>query len=179
MRKLLLAFTVCLLPLWAAGELSNRRAPGFSLPDSNVKRYDLADYRGKVVVLEFMQTKCPHCGPFGDILEEAARRYAGRLQVLSIVTTPPDDAGTVARFVKDHRISFPVLFDCGQMAGSYMMATPQNPSFDVPHVFLVDQNGFIRNDFGYGLLTREIFEGRGLFAEVEKLLSGPAAPAKK
>ena len=175
MRKFLLASTLCLAPLWAAGELSNRRAPGFSLPDSNVKRYDLADYRGKVVILEIMQTKCPHCGPFADILEDISRKYAGRLQVLSIVTTPPDDAGTVAKFSKDHRISYPILFDCGQAAGSYMMSTPQNPSFDIPHIFLIDQNGMIRNDIGYSLLTREIFEGRGLFAEVEKLL----APAKK
>ena len=175
MRKLGFVLAIVVIPLWAAGELSNRRSPGFSLPDSNIKRYDLADYRGKVVVLEFMQTKCPHCGPLADTLEAIAKKYAGQVQILSIVTTPPDDATTVGKFVKDHRVSYPILFDCGQAMGSYMKATPQNPSFDIPHVFLIDGDGVIRNDFGYSLLTREIFEGRGLFAEVEKLL----APAKK
>ena len=38
--------------LEAAGELSNRRAPGFSLPDSNINYHDLGDYRGKIVLVD-------------------------------------------------------------------------------------------------------------------------------
>ena len=174
MRKLGFVLAIVVMPLWAAGELSNRRAPGFALPDSNIKHHDLADYRGKVVVLEIMQTQCPHCGKFAEILEAIAQKYAGRVQILSLVN-PPDTTTTVEKFAREHRVSYPMLFDCGQAAGSYVKATPQNPSFDIPHVFLIDGDGMIRNDFGYSLLTREIFEGRGLFAEVEKLL----APAKK
>ena len=46
---------VC-MPAFAAGALSNRRAPGFSLPDSTMKQHDPLDYRGKILLLEFMQT---------------------------------------------------------------------------------------------------------------------------
>lgn len=172
MRKLLLVSTLCLAPLWAAGELSNRRAPGFSLPDSSIKQHDIADYRGKIVVLEIMVTNCPHCARFADLLESVAEKYRDKVQVLSMVN-PPDTTASVNKFIQDHRISYPIVFDCGQAAGSYMRATPQNPSFDVPHVFLIDQSGIIKNDFGYGLLTREIFEGRGLFVEIDKLLAPP------
>ena len=180
MHRFLLAVTVCLAPLWGSGELSNRRAPGFSLPDVNIKQHDLADYRGKIVVLEIMLSSCAHCVKFAPVLEQISQKYAGRVQVLSIVN-PPDTTGTVGKFVRDHGLSYPVLFDCGQAAGSYMMATPQKPSFDIPHVFLIDQAGIIKNDFGYGVLTLEFFEGRGLFNEVEKLLGAPGggAPAKK
>jgi len=174
-----LALTLALVlpaPVWAAGELSNRRAPGFSLPDMKLKQHDLADYRGKVVLLEIMLTSCPHCLQFARILEQVSQKYAGRVQVLSIVN-PPDTSATVAKFVQEQKVGYPLLFDCSQVAGSYMKATPQKPSFDIPHLFLIDQNGFIRNDFGYGVLTLNIFEGKGLFAQVEKLLSG--APAKK
>ncbi len=170
MRKFLLVSALCLVPLWAAGELSNRRAPGFSLPDSTIKQYDIADYRGKIVVLEIMVTTCPHCAKFADVLESVAVKYRDKVQVLSMVN-PPDTTASVNKFIQDHRVSYPIVFDCGQAAGSYMRATPQNPSFDVPHVFLIDQNGVIKNDFGYGLLTREIFEGRGLFVELDKLLA--------
>ena len=169
MRRLL-PLALAALPLFAAGELSNRRAPGFSLPDAKVKQHDLADYRGKVVLLEIMLTNCPHCAKFATILEEVARKYAGRVQVLSIVN-PPDNDVTVGRFAAQHKVSYPILFDCGQVAGSYMMATPRKPSFDIPHLFLIDATGQIRNDFGYSVLTRGIFEGRDLFAEVDKLLS--------
>ena len=178
MRKFLLGFTVFLAPLWAAGELSNRRAPGFSLPDSNIKQHDLSDYRGKAVLLEIMLTSCPHCAKFARILEEIAQKHAGRVQVLSIVN-PPDTTTTVNKFSRDNGISYPILFDCGQAAGSYMLATPQKPSFDTPHVFLIDEAGIIKNDFGYSVLTLGIFEGRGLFAEVEKLLQPAASGAAK
>ncbi len=174
MRKFVLALTVCLVPLWASGELSNRRAPGFALPDSKIKYHDLADYRGKLVVVEIMLTNCPHCEKFAEILEEAARKYAGRVQVLAIAN-PPDTTATVGKFIQSNRISYPVLFDCGQVSGSYFMATPQRPSFDIPHVFLIDANGVIRSDFAYSPLTLGIFEGRGLFAEIEKILAAPAA----
>jgi len=178
MRKSLFLAALAAAPLWAAGELSNRRAPGFSLPDSALKQHDLADYRGKVVVLEVMLTTCPHCAKFAPILEEVARKLAGRVQVLTIVN-PPDTTGTVVKFIKDHKLSYPVLFDCGQVAASYMRASLERPSFDIPHLFLIDANGVIRNDFGYSVLTLGIFEGKGLMAEVEKLLAPPAAPKKK
>ncbi len=50
-----------------------RRAPGFALPNSQMKVVDLADYRGKIVVLEFMQTTCPHCAAFADISVRRSR----------------------------------------------------------------------------------------------------------
>lgn len=179
MRKILFLAALSLAPIWAAGELSNRRAPGFSLPDSMIKQHDLQDYRGKVVVLEIMLTNCPHCGDFAPTMEEIAKKYAGQVQVLAIVN-PPDTTATVANFVKTHGVSYPILFDCGQVAGSYVMATPQKPGFDIPHVFLVDQEGMIRNDFSYGVLTAGIFQGRALFAEVEKLLGkGGGGTARK
>ena len=56
--------------LVADGELSNRRAPGFSLPDGNLKQHDLQDYRGRVVLVEFMQSQCPNCAAFSRVLEQ-------------------------------------------------------------------------------------------------------------
>ena len=41
---------------------------------------------------------------------------------------------------------------------------------DVPHLFIIDQHGMIRNDFSYKEDARPIFEGPGLNAEVDKLL---------
>jgi peroxiredoxin len=177
MRRVLLLLVLSVAPVWAAGELSNRRAPGFSLPDSALRQHDLADYRGKVVLLEIMLTNCAHCNKFAPILETIQRRYAGRLQVLAIVN-PPDNTSTVGQYIKQHSASYPILFDCGQVAGSYMRANLQKPSFEVPHVFLIDQNGQIRNDFGYSVMNMGIFEGKDLYGHIDKLL-GTAPAAKK
>ena len=162
--------------LMASGELSGRRAPGFSLPDLHVKQHDLEDYHGKIVVLDIIQTKCPHCAAFSEVLEKMHQRYGGKVVVLSIVN-PPDTQATVSRYVTEHKISTPVLFDCGQVSVSYLKVTPANPKADVPHVFLIDGQGEIRNDYSFDFDHRNIFEGDALNAEIDRLLA-ETAPAK-
>src|SRR5574340_749847 len=178
MKRALLLLAVCAAMLPGAGALSGRRAPGVSLADTTGRQHDLQDYRGKYVVVEFFQSTCPHCAAFADVLTEAYTRYAGRVQILSIAVYP-DKAPDVQRYMSGHKVRYPVLFDCGQVTASYYKATPQNPTVEFPHVFIVDPQGMIRNDYGYSLLTRDIFEGKGLFRELDRLLGAPAAPARK
>ena len=166
--------SVCLL---AAGELSGRRAPGFSLPDSNLKQYDLGDYRGKIVLVDIMQTACPHCQVFVRTLEEVKAKYGLKVAILTVVT-PPDTIDTVRQFVARNFVTTPVLFDCGQMAASYLKVTPQNPRIVLPHLFIIDGEGMIRNHYAYEG-NKEIFEGKALFAELDRMLAPPPAPRKK
>jgi len=177
MRRLLY-LSVCLAGVLAAGELSNRRAPGFSLPDSRLQQWDLQDFRGKVVVLDIMKTDCPDCQKLAVTLERVRARYGDKVQILSIVN-PPDNQTTVAQFIATYKVQTPILFDCGQVAASYLKATPQRPSITVPHVFLIDQNGIIRNDFASTPQNKAIFHGDGLMAEIDKLLAPPPRPAGK
>ena len=165
---------LCLLLLSAAsvfgaGELSGRRAPGFSLPESPGKQHDPQDYRGKILIVDFMQVTCEHCVTFSAILEQAKAKYGDKIVVLSIVN-PPSDAKGVADFIAQHKIKTPILFDCGQVAYSYLK--PTSPTITIPHVFLIDGEGMIRNDFAFDDSTLEIFQGKGLFAEIDKLLAG-------
>jgi peroxiredoxin len=170
MRVFLIA-ALCAVSL-APGEQAVRRAPGFSLPDATRRLYDLQDYRGKVVLIDIMKTDCPHCQVFSRILEQAKATYGERVAVLSVVH-PPDTATTVARYVAENKVTVPVLFDCGQMAFSYI----RTQSLQVPHLFIVDREGIIRGDFRYALDTREIFEGKGLFREIDRVLA--ASPPKR
>lgn len=165
-----LCLVVCAASLVASGELSGRRAPGFSLPDMNLKQYDPADYRGKILLIEFMKTSCPHCERFSEILEEVATKYRGRVEVLSVVNWS-DNTTTVKKYIEEKKLSVPILFDSGQMASSYFKATPQNPNFNVPHVFIIDAQGIIQDDYGYSPLTKGIFEGRDLFTELDRMLA--------
>jgi peroxiredoxin len=159
--------------LFASGELSGRRAPGFSLPDLHGQQHDLQDYHGKVVLLDIIQTTCPHCQALADVLGKVESKYGEKVAILSI-TIPPDNQKAVAQFVAAHSVAYPVLFDCGQVSASYLKATPQNPKVNVPHLFLIDGQGTIRNDFGYEFNTRNIFEGDGLDLEIDRLLAGKA-----
>jgi peroxiredoxin len=161
--------------LFAASDMIGHRAPGFSLRDGANRYHDPLDYRGKILIVEFMQTTCPHCATFSKILEEASAKYAGKVSILSIVN-PPDTPDKVAQYVVTNKVRIPILFDCGQIAASYVHWMPGKAGgFDLPRVFIIDASGVIQRDLEYSALTKEIFEGRGLFNELDKLLQAPAA----
>jgi len=161
--RTIIAALLCAVALLAAD--ASRRAPGFSLPDSKMQQHDLADYRGKVVILEFMQTGCPHCAAFNSVLSQVERKYGDRVAILAIVN-PPSDINGVNAYVVANKIAHPLVFDSGQVAYSYF----RTGTFDVPHVYLIDANGGIREDFGYSDSTKDIFEGNGLFPHIEAVL---------
>jgi thiol-disulfide isomerase/thioredoxin len=151
-----------------------RRAPGFAIPDRSMKVHDLYDYRGKPLVLEFMNTSCPHCAAFAGVLAKVQERFGDKVAILAIAN-PPDNFNTVAQYIAANNVAYPVLFDMGQVAYSYVLKT----TFDLPQIYLIDANGMIANSFSYSPLTREIFEGDGLSAEIAKLLPpATSVPAK-
>ena len=170
MRKFALILACAALPL-AAQSLSGRRAPSFSLPDSKLQQHDILDYRGKWLLLDFMKTDCPHCKALSQTLEGVRRRFEGKVAILSIVISPPEDMNTVGKYMTENKLTNPIAFDMGQVAIVYFQATPQRSSFDTPHLFLIDPDGKIVRDWGESGQTREILEGKGLAATLDVLLS--------
>ena len=156
--------------LLASGELSNRRAPGFSLPDAGYEHFfDLQDYRGKVVLIDIMSTTCPHCMLLSTTLETVKTKFGDKVQVLSVVL-PPDNRETINKYILKNKITVPILCDQGQMTISYFNARPDQAKISVPHLFLIDKQGMIRQDWAYDESDHSVFEGPGLLPEIEKLL---------
>ena len=143
MKTVLLTLAFALL---LPAQFDNRRAPGFSLPEvMTQKQFDLMDFRGKAVVIEFMRTDCPRCRALSTALEQVKNKYAGKLQVLSIVTQP-DTQRTVAAYVNDIKMTSPILYDMGQVMVSYLKLSPQNPTVHMPTVYVIDKSGMIRRE---------------------------------
>lgn len=173
MKRILITL-LCAAALSGADSL--RRAPGFALPDSKMEIVDLADFRGKIVLLEFMQTTCPHCAGFATVLNEVEQKYGNKIQILAVVKAPEDNSATVAQYAAGHKVTYPILFDAGQMAYSYV----RTPTLAYPHLYVIDGNGNIRRDYLYGVTTRDIFEGKGLLRDLDLLLGeGVSGAAKK
>jgi peroxiredoxin len=155
------------LPL-AAQNLSGRRAPGFSLPDSAMMQHDLLDYRGRWLLIDFMKTDCTHCMALSKVMEQVHAQFP-KVGLLSVVIAPPDNQQTVAQYVaKTGAKSTTVVFDQGQMAVSYFKATPANPGFDTPHLFIVDPNGMIVKD----IPQSPVLEDSGLIKVLEQVMGG-------
>lgn len=168
MRKTLTTL-LCATAFLAAA--ADRRAPGFSLVDSKGIEHDLADYRGKLVLLAFIQTTCPHCATMADNLQQAQEKFGDKIAVLAIVNHP-DDPPKVQSFIAGHKITFPILFDSGQMAYSYVLTS----NLQYPRLFVIDAGGTIKMDYEYSPLTREVLEGNGLEPAISRMLA--AAPKK-
>jgi peroxiredoxin len=162
-RRVAIVLSIAALAAMSA----QRRAPGFALPDSRMQVYDLADYRGKIVLLEFMQTTCPHCQAFADVLHQAESKYGSKVQVLAVVKAPEDDANKVSEYIKAHKVTYPILFDAGQMAFSYV----RSGKLLFPHLYVIDGNGDIRSDYVYDQSTRDVFEGKALFNELDRMVA--------
>jgi peroxiredoxin len=164
---LLLAASLC-----SAQGLSNRRAPSWNLPDGNLKHYDLLDYRGKWLLIDFMITNCPHCKSLSSVLEKVQSKYGAKAAVVSITVTPPENQTTVGAYIKDNKLTTPILFDMGQVAAIYLMISPQKPSFDTPHLFVIDPKGNIVRDWAYSDATKDLMEGppAALFKQLDSLI---------
>jgi peroxiredoxin len=155
-----------------AQELSNRRAPSFSLPDSTLKQYDILDYRGKWLLLGFIGTGSAESKDLSKKLEAAKATLGPKATILSVLISPPETQATAAKYAAETKITTPILFDSGQVAIAYFKATPQKPTFDQPHLFAINPNGLIVKDW-----SQAAMQAPGFIAEVSQLVAG--SPAKK
>src|SRR5579863_8680770 len=88
--------------LMGQSPLSGRRAPSFSLPDSNQVQHDILDYRGKWLIISFTTTiNCPRCVTLAKALEPL---QSAKLAVLNVMISPPENANTAGRFIADNKI---------------------------------------------------------------------------
>jgi hypothetical protein len=88
-----------------------------------------------------------------------------------VVIAPPENQMTVARYINETGAkSATIVFDQGQMAVSYFKATPANPGFDTPHLFIVNPAGMIVRD----IAQSPLLEGQDLVKLVDQFVNGAA-----
>jgi peroxiredoxin len=165
MRK---SLTILLCAVACIATAADRRAPGFALMDGRGGWHDLADFRGKPVVLAMIQTTCPHCATFAENLQRTQEKYGDKIGVLAVIV-PPDTLDKAKEFTAGHKITYPIVFDMGQMCMSYV----RGPDLKFPRLYVIDRAGMITIDDEYSPLTADVFEGNGLSAAIDRLLSAP------
>jgi peroxiredoxin len=123
----------------AAGALgAGDAAPQFTARAlEGADQLSLADYRGKLVYLDFWASWCPPCLVSLPELEALRKEYAGR--GLEIVAVNLDrDLEQARRFLKKHPVGYASASDPeGRIPRSFEVET-------MPTSFLIDQGGVIR-----------------------------------
>ncbi|NIS69309.1 MAG: redoxin domain-containing protein [Proteobacteria bacterium] len=110
-------------------------APEFTLPTLDGKSARLADYRGKVVLLNFWATWCPPCIWEMPSMESLYQRFKGREFEILGVSIDAKGESVVRPFVDDHGITFPVLLDPDSQVYKRYGVT------GVPESFIIDKDG--------------------------------------
>jgi thiol-disulfide isomerase/thioredoxin len=88
---------------------SRLEAPSLALTDLSGKQWNLADLRGKVVVLNFWASWCSPCVEELPILARLADGSGDQLVVLGVNYKEP--SWTVEKFSREHAVRYPVLMD--------------------------------------------------------------------
>lgn len=133
-------------------------APDFTLTDQYGVTHSLADYRGKIIFLNFWATWCPPCRAEMPDIQALYEKYSQdeNSDVVILGVAFPNqgdekDAEGIAKFLEDNGYTYPVLMDEG--------ATLQLPYYITafPTTFIINPDG---NVLGYipGSMTRDIME---------------------
>lgn len=95
------------------------KAPDFSLKDLKGAAVKLSDLRGKVVLLSFSATWCPHCRTAVPKLKEIAARYKDKEFVLLSIFIQ-ESGKKVSSFAAKYDIAYSILLDeDGAIAKAY------------------------------------------------------------
>jgi peroxiredoxin len=126
-------------------------APDFALKDLSGKTAQVADYRGKVLLINFWATWCPPCrAEMPDLVEWQKQHEARGLQIIG-VTYPPHKINTVRRVAERLNINYPILL------GSLRVAADYGVEEVLPVTVIVDREGNIRDRI-LGIMDDEEFE---------------------
>jgi cytochrome c biogenesis protein CcmG/thiol:disulfide interchange protein DsbE len=110
-------------------------APSTTLPFFLQKgTFDLASYRGKVVVLNFWASWCVDCKLEAKTLREAAAKWGGK-NVVFIGVDGSDLSGSARRYMKRYGVNYDVVRDTDGDAQSAWGVT------GFPETFFVDRQG--------------------------------------
>jgi len=127
-------------PLKPVFREANKIAPEFEFKlVANESARSLADYRGKVVVLNLWATWCPPCREEMPMLERLQQRYGKDGLVVIAVSDEPNEQQ--AKFTEFARMPFVKgRIDPGsRVAGLYI-----EPDVARPVTHIIDRNGFLR-----------------------------------
>jgi peroxiredoxin len=122
-----------------------RRAPDFTLDDMNGRKVRLADFAGKVVVLNFWSKSCGPCLEEMPELAELTKIIADRKDVVVLAVSIDEGWDSVASTLQSTlgaKPPFDVLFDPDSKVVGAKYGTKL-----VPETWIIDKQGVVRARF--------------------------------
>jgi peroxiredoxin len=130
------------VPAFAADTAEvGKPAPAFTLKDEAGKEHSLAQYQGKIVVLEWTNPGCPFVQRHykTDTMQTTLKGFdAQKVVWLAVDSTSSNTPDKSASWKKEEGFTYPVLVDAeGKVGKTYGAKT-------TPHMYVIDEKGVLR-----------------------------------
>ena len=135
------AIVVLAIPMMLYANEKPVKAPDFKLKNHDGKEVKLADYKDKIVVLEWINHECPfvkyHYEKKSTMKELAARYKEKKVVWLAIDSTNHQKTEKNKKYAEKNKIFHPILDDRSGKIGRAYKAT------NTPHMFIINTDGNI------------------------------------
>ena len=121
-----------------------RKSPEFTIVEASGKVTPLSTLKGRVVVIEFLLTNCPHCMRVAQTITKLyAELGAQGFQPIGIAFDKSVDGKRTADFSQLLGINFPVGYCTSETVDNYLGRKPAERLM-VPQLVVIDRQGVIR-----------------------------------
>ncbi len=132
-------------------------APDFTLEDQYGNVHTMADYKGKIIFLNFWATWCPPCRAEMPEIQEIYEEYGENQSDVVVLGVASPDTGregnveSIAALLEENNYTYPVVMDTGGSLAYYYGISAY------PTTFMIDSSG---NVYGYvtGQITKDIMQ---------------------
>jgi len=156
------------------GTLINQPAPDFELPDLEGRVHHLMDYRGKIVIVNFWSSECPHSERTDKIIVSMFGQWREDAVMLSIAANRNESLEVVKKTAAARRLP-KVLIDADHSVADLYDAQT------TPHTFVIDREGILRyrGAVDDGTFRRRIPSRFFIKEAVNALLAGRRPPVEE
>ncbi len=134
-------------------------APNFTAVDTEGSSFSLTDFRGDVVLLEFMQTNSTECVEQVQYLKTLQSEFEADLVFISLSIDPNDTIDDLRQFRETYSTTWIYALSTPDVYAEKYNVT------SVPTIYLIDQEGFIQRQI------EGVVEDTVLRPEIERLLT--------
>jgi len=122
----------------ACGLAQSSQKIELELKDVNGRTLRLADYKGKVLLVNFWATWCVPCRAEIPDLIKLQSKYRKDLQIIGI-TYPPEELSDVREYVKKAKVNYPIAI--GTKATKALVTTSET----LPLTVVIDRKGNVQH----------------------------------
>jgi peroxiredoxin len=130
-----------------AGPVQNEKAiaEAFHVPIARLDdtTFKLADFKGKVLLVDFWGTFCPPCVKQAPRLAELNKRFRDQgFEVIGLTSDPKSDQEKVEEFIKKAGINYTIGYANDWVSRAFLRWTEDNTgSPPLPQLFLISRDG--------------------------------------